>query len=159
MTSWRCSPTSASISFLILLVLLTPLLDRRNNPSATSRHLGRKLHNLFEIPRQGVTLIGGYSGSSEETLANQWSLHAANSGHVVCLASLELTPDYLFDFLAGQSACKHEPHESYLKRFGEWLDRKMYIIDHADVGGRRRRYSWSSTASGCLAATCSCWTA
>jgi RecA-family ATPase len=66
-------------------------------------------------------------------MTNQWALHAAASGHVVCLASLELTPDYLFDMLAGQSACMQNMHEDYLKRFGQWLDGKMYIIDHADV--------------------------
>lgn len=113
--------------------LVDAVMDRRNNPRRDIEAPWSKLHNLFEIPRQGVTLIGGYSGHQKSTLANQWSLHAAASGHVVCLASLELTPDYLFDFLAGQSACKQNMHEDYLKRFGRWLDQKMYIIDHSDV--------------------------
>lgn len=113
--------------------LVDAVMDRRNNPRRDIEAPWSKLHNLFEIPRQGVTLIGGYSGHQKSTMTNQWALHAAASGHTVCLASLELTPDYLFDMLAGQSACKQNMHEDYLKRFGKWLDGKMYIIDHADV--------------------------
>ena len=113
--------------------LVDAVMDRRNNPRRDIEAPWSKLHNLFEIPRQGVTLIGGYSGHQKSTMTNMWSLHAAASGHVVCLASLELTPDYLFDMLAGQSACMQDMHEDYLKRFGRWLDGKMYIIDHADM--------------------------
>jgi hypothetical protein len=113
--------------------LVEKVIDRRNNPLQGIEAPWSKLHNLFEIPRQGVTLVGGYSGHQKSTMANQWALHAAASGHKVCLASLELTTDYLFDFLAGQSACKVEMHEQYLHRFGQWLDDKMYIVDHADV--------------------------
>ena len=113
--------------------LVDAVMDRRNNPRRDIEAPWSKLHNLFEIPRQGVTLIGGYSGHQKSTMTNQWSLHAAASGHVVCLASLELTPDYLFDMMAGQSACMQDMHEQYLHRFGQWLDGKMYIIDHADV--------------------------
>jgi len=113
--------------------LVEKVIDRRNNPLRGIEAPWSKLHNLFEIPRQGVTLIGGYSGHQKSTLTNQWALHAAASGHKVCLASLELTTDYLFDFLAGQSACKQEMHEEYLHRFGRWLDDKLYIVDHADV--------------------------
>lgn len=113
--------------------LVDAVMDRRNNPRRDIEAPWSKLHNLFEIPRQGVTLIGGYSGHQKSTMTNQWALHAAASGHVVCLASLELTPDYLFDMLSGQSACKQNMHEDYLNRFGRWLDGKMYIIDHADV--------------------------
>lgn len=113
--------------------LVDAVMDRRNNPRRDIEAPWSKLHNLFEIPRQGVTLIGGYSGHQKSTMTNQWALHAAASGHTVCLASLELTPDYLFDMLAGQSACMQGMHEGYLQRFGKWLDGKMYIIDHADV--------------------------
>ena len=80
-----------------------------------------------------MTLLGGYSGHQKSTLANQWALHAAHTGHKVCIASLELTTDYLFDFFAGQSACKTEMHEDYLNRFGRWADDKLYIVDHHDV--------------------------
>ena len=113
--------------------LVEKVIDRRNNPLKGIEAPWSKLHNLFEIPRQGVTLVGGYSGHQKSTMANQWALHAAATGHKVCLASLELTTDYLFDFLAGQSACKTEMHEQYLHRFGRWLDGRMYIVDHADV--------------------------
>jgi len=113
--------------------LVEKVIDRRNNPLKGIEAPWSKLHNLFEIPRQGVTLIGGYSGHQKSTMTNQWALHAAASGHKVCLASLELTSDYLFDFLAGQSACKQNMHEEYLHRFGRWLDDKLYIVDHADV--------------------------
>ena len=80
-----------------------------------------------------MTLLGGYSGHQKSTLANQWALHAANTGHKVCMASLELTTDYLFDFFAGQSACMTEMHEDYLRRFGKWADDKLFIVDHHDV--------------------------
>ncbi len=113
--------------------LVDKVIDRRNNPLMGIEAPWSKLHNLFEIPRQGVTLIGGYSGHQKSTMTNQWALHAAASGHKVCIASLELTADYLFDFLAGQSACKQNMHEDYLHRFGNWLDDKLYIVDHADV--------------------------
>ena len=115
--------------------LVEKVIDRRNNPLKGIEAPWSKLHNLFEIPRQGVTLVGGYSGHQKSTMANQWALHAAATGHKVCLASLELTTDYLFDFLAGQSACKTEMHEGYLHRFGRWLDGRMCIVDHADVMG------------------------
>jgi twinkle protein len=68
-------------------------------------------------------------------VANQWAVHAINTGHKVCIASLELTTDSLFDMLAGQSACKHEPHEGYLHRFGQWCRDKLFIVDHHDVLG------------------------
>ena len=115
--------------------LVDQVIDRRNNPIKGIEAPWSKLKDQFELPTQGVTLIGGYSGHQKSTLANQWALHAADSGHKVCLASLELTTDYLFDFLAGQSACKTEMHEDYLHRFGRWLDGRMYIVDHADVMG------------------------
>ena len=113
--------------------LVDSVIDRRNNPIKGIGAPWSKLIDQFEIPRQGVTLLGGYSGHQKSTLANQWALHAANTGHKVCIASLELTTDYLFDFLAGQSACKTEMHEGYLRRFGNWLDDKLYIVDHHDV--------------------------
>ena len=113
--------------------LVERVMDRRNNPLKGIEAPWSKLHNLFEIPRQGVTLIGGYSGHQKSTMTNQWALHAAASGHKVCIASLELTADYLFDFFAGQSACKQTMHEDYLKRFGKWADDKLFIVDHADV--------------------------
>ena len=94
--------------------LVDAVMDRRDNPRRDIEAPWSKLHNLFEIPRQGVTLIGGYSGHQKSTMTNQWALHAAANGHTVCLASLELTADYLFDFLAGQSACKQNMHEEYL---------------------------------------------
>ena len=113
--------------------LVDKVIDRRNNPVKGIEAPWSKLHNLFEIPRQGVTLIGGYSGHQKSTLTNQWALHAAASGHKVCIASLELTTDYLFEFFAGQSACMTDMHEEYLHRFGRWADEKLYIVDHADV--------------------------
>jgi twinkle protein len=113
--------------------LVERVMDRRNNPLKGIEAPWSKLHNLFEIPRQGVTLIGGYSGHQKSTMTNQWALHAAASGHKVCIASLELTADYLFDFFAGQSACKQHMHQDYLKRFGKWADDKLFIVDHADV--------------------------
>ena len=108
-------------------------VDRRNNPVKGIAAPWSKLQDQFEIPRQGVTLLGGYSGHQKSTLANQWALHAAATGHKVCVASLELTTEYLFDFFAGQSACKTEMHEGYLRRFGEWADDKLFIVDHHDV--------------------------
>ena len=54
-------------------------------------------------------------------------------GHKVCIASLELTTDYLFEFFAGQSACKPRFTEQYLRRFGQWADDKLFIVDHSDV--------------------------
>ena len=113
--------------------LVDQVIDRRNNPIKGIEAPFSKLHNLFEIPRQGVTLLGGYSGHQKSTFANQWALHAANTGHKVCVASLELTTDYLFEFFAGQSACKLDPHEGYLRRFGQWADDKLFIVDHSDV--------------------------
>ena len=113
--------------------LVDVVVDRRNNPVRGIGAPWSKLRDQFEIPRQGVTLLGGYSGHQKSTLANQWLLHAANTGHKVCVASLELTTDYLFEFLAGQSACKTDMHEEYLQRFGDWADEKIYIVDHHDV--------------------------
>ena len=113
--------------------LVDKVIDRRNNPVKGIEAPWSKLKDQFELSTQGVTLIGGYSGHQKSTLANQWALHGANSGHTVCIASLELTAEYLFDFLAGQSACKTEMHEEYLHRFGRWCDQRLYIVDHADV--------------------------
>ena len=113
--------------------LVDQVIDRRNNPIKGIEAPWSKLKDQFELPTQGVTLIGGYSGHQKSTLANQWALHAADSGHKVCLASLELTADYLFDFLASQSACMAEMHEEYLHRFGKWADSRLFIVDHADV--------------------------
>ena len=115
--------------------LVDAVIDRRNNPLPTIPAPWSKLDGLFEIPLQGVTLLGGYSGHQKSTLANQWALHACNTGHKVCVASLELTTDYLFDFFAGQSACMTDMHEEYLRRFGKWADQKLFIVDHSDVMG------------------------
>ena len=113
--------------------LVDAVIDRRNNPRLGISAPWSKLQGFFEIPAGGVTLLGGFSGHQKSTLANQWSLHAANTGHKVCIASLELTTESLFEQLAGQSACLQEPHEGYLRRFGEWCQDKIYIIDHHDV--------------------------
>ncbi len=113
--------------------LVDKAIDRRNNPVKGIDAPWSKLSGLFEIPRQGVTLIGGYSGHQKSTLANQWALHAASTDHKVCIASLELTTDYLFEFMAGQSACLSEIPEAYLRRFGQWADDRLFIVDHHDV--------------------------
>lgn len=113
--------------------LVEATIERRNNPVKGISAPWSKLQDLFEIPKQGVTLLGGYSGHSKSSVANQWCVHAINSGHKVCIASLELTTDSLFDMLAGQSACKHEPHEGYLHKFGQWCNQKLFIVDHHDV--------------------------
>jgi twinkle protein len=113
--------------------LVDAVVDRRNNPVKGIGAPWSKLEGMFEIPRQGVTLLGGYSGHQKSTLANQWALHAAATGHKVCVASLELTTEYLFDFFAGQSACMTDMHEDYLRRFGQWADDKLFIVDHHDV--------------------------
>ncbi len=113
--------------------LVDAVVDRRNNPVKGIEAPWSKLQGMFEIPRQGVTLLGGYSGHQKSTLANQWALHAAATGHKVCVASLELTTEYLFDFFAGQSACMTDMHEGYLRRFGKWADDKLFIVDHHDV--------------------------
>lgn len=113
--------------------LVDELVEQRENPIRGIEAPWSKLHNLFEIPKTGVTLIGGYSGHQKSTLANQWALHAAAVGHKVCIASLELTTTNLFDILAGQSACLQEPHEGYLRRFGDWADDRLFIVDHHDV--------------------------
>jgi hypothetical protein len=61
--------------------LVDSVIDRRNNPIKGIGAPWSKLQGgLFEIPRQGVTLVGGYSGHQKSTLANQWALHAANTG-------------------------------------------------------------------------------
>ena len=113
--------------------LVDAVIDERENPRKGIQAPWSKLHGLFEIPTQGVTLFGGYSGHQKSTCANQWALHAAAQGHVVTIASLELTTPTLFEMLAGQSACLDKPHEGYLRQFGEWLDGKLHIVDHHDV--------------------------
>ena len=108
-------------------------MDRRNNPRLGIEAPWSKLKGHFDIPAGGVTLLGGFSGHQKSTLANQWLLHAADTGHKVCVASLEMTTESLFEQLAGQSACKQEPHEGYLRQFGRWCQDKIYIVDHHDV--------------------------
>ena len=122
--------------FLDPIDLGDSVVDRRNNPRLGIDPPWSKLQGgIFQLPAGGVSLLGGFSGHQKSTLANQWLLHAANTGHKVCVASLEMTTESLFEQLAGQSACKHEPHEGYLYRFGRWCQDKIYIIDHHDVLG------------------------
>jgi len=115
--------------------LVDATIDRRNNPITGIGAPWSKLQGMFDIPKQGVTLLGGYSGHQKSTVANQWAVHALGDGHKVCIASLELTTDNLFDILAGQSACKQEPHEGYLRKFGDWCQNKLFVVDHHDVMG------------------------
>ena len=115
--------------------LVDATIDRRNNPVKGIGAPWSKLQGMFDIPKQGVTLLGGYSGHQKSTVANQWAVHALGEGHKVCIASLELTTDNLFDILAGQSACKQEPHEGYLRRFGDWCQDRLFVVDHHDVMG------------------------
>lgn len=113
--------------------LVEKAIERRDNPVKGIALPWSKLSGV-ELPKDGVTLIGGYSGHMKSTLVNQIALNASNSGHKVCMASLELSSDYLFSMLASQSACMgRDMHDSYLYRFGRWLDQKMYIVDHADT--------------------------
>ena len=115
--------------------LVDATIDRRNNPVTGIGAPWSKLQGMFDIPKQGVTLLGGYSGHQKSTVANQWAVHALGAGHKVCIASLELTTDNLFDILAGQSACLQQPHEGYLRKFGDWCQDKLFIVDHHDVMG------------------------
>jgi len=115
--------------------LVDATIDRRNNPIKGISAPWSKLQGMFDIPKQGVTLLGGYSGHQKSTVANQWAVHALGAGHKVCIASLELTTDNLFDIMAGQSACLQEPHEGYLRKFGDWCQDKLFIVDHHDVMG------------------------
>jgi hypothetical protein len=113
--------------------LVEKAIKRRDNPDKGIALPWSKLSGV-ELPKTGVSLIGGYSGHQKSTVVNQISLHAADAGHKVCMASLELTSDYLFSMLASQSACKGtDMHDEYLYRFGRWLDQRMYIVDHADT--------------------------
>jgi hypothetical protein len=115
--------------------LVEATIERRDNPVKGIALPWSKLAGV-ELPKTGVSLIGGYSGHQKSTVVNQISLNAVAEGHKVCMASLELTTDYLFGMLASQSACKGtDMHDEYLYRFGSWLDDKMYIVDHADVMG------------------------
>ena len=115
--------------------LVEKTIERRDNPLKGIALPWSKLAGV-ELPKEGVSLIGGYSGHQKSTITNQIALNACNSGHKVCMASLELTTEYLFGMLASQSACKGtDMHDEYLHRFGRWLDEKMYIVDHADVMG------------------------
>lgn len=115
--------------------LVEKTIERRDNPLKGIALPWSKLAGV-ELPKTGVSLIGGYSGHQKSTVVQQIALNACNSGHKVCMASLELTTDYLFGMLASQSACKGaDMHDDYLYRFGSWLDDKMYIVDHADVMG------------------------
>ena len=115
--------------------LVDAVIDRRDNPRLGIEAPWSKLQGFFQIPAGGVTLLGGYSGHQKSTLANQWLLHAANTGHKVCVASLEMTTESLYEQLSAQSACIQEPHEGYLRKFGRWCQDKIYIIDHHDVLG------------------------
>lgn len=113
--------------------LVEAAIEARDNPVKGIALPWSKLEG-FQISKQGVTLIGGYSGHQKSTVTNQIALNACDSGHKVCMASLELTSDYLFNMLASQSACKGtDMHDQYLHRFGRWADEKLYIVDHADV--------------------------
>ena len=113
--------------------LVEKAIERRDNPEKGIALPWSKLSGV-ELPKTGVTLIGGYSGHSKSTIVNQISLNACAQGHKVCMASLELTSDYLFSMLASQSACMGgDMHDEYLYRFGRWLDQKMFIVDHADT--------------------------
>lgn len=113
--------------------IVDEVIEERENPKRGIEAPWSKLHGLFEIPQQGITLFGGYSGHSKSSCINQWTLHAAASGHKVCIASLELTNAHLYEMLAGQAACLQEPHEPYLREFGAWADDKIHIIDSHDV--------------------------
>ena len=113
--------------------LVEKAIERRDNPKKGIALPWSKLQG-FELSKEGVTLIGGYSGHQKSTVVNQIALNACAEGHKVCMASLELTSDYLFSMLASQSACKGiDMHDDYLHRFGRWLDQRMFIVDHADV--------------------------
>ena len=113
--------------------LVEKAIERRDNPKRGIALPWSKLSGV-ELPKDGVSLIGGYSGHQKSTLVNQIALNACNEGHKVCMASLELTGDYLFSMLASQSACKGgDMHDDYLHRFGRWLDQRMFIVDHADT--------------------------
>jgi hypothetical protein len=113
--------------------LVEKAIERRDNPEKGIALPWSKLSGV-ELPKTGVSLIGGYSGHSKSTIVNQISLNACAQGHKVCMASLELTSDYLFSMLASQSACKGgDMHDDYLHRFGRWLDQRMFIVDHADT--------------------------
>lgn len=113
--------------------LVDKAIDRRDNPVKGIAMPWSKMDG-FELSKSGVTLIGGYSGHQKSVFTNQLSLYACSQGHKVCMASLELTSDYLFSMLASQSACMGgDMHDEYLYRFGRWLDQRMFIVDHADT--------------------------
>ena len=113
--------------------IVDEVIEERENPKKGIEAPWSKLHGLFEIPQQGITLFGGYSGHSKSTVINQWALHAAASGHQVAIASLELTNAHLYEMLASQASCVAAPPESYLKEFATWADNKLHIVDSHDV--------------------------
>ena len=113
--------------------IVEEVIEERENPKKGIEAPWSKLHGLFEIPQQGITLFGGYSGHSKSTVINQWALHAAASGHQVAIASLELTNAHLYEMLASQASCVATPPESYLKEFATWADNKLHIVDSHDV--------------------------
>ena len=113
--------------------IVDEVIEERENPKKGIEAPWSKLHGLFEIPQQGITLFGGYSGHSKSTVINQWALHAAASGHQVAIASLELTNAHLYEMLASQASCVAKPPDSYLAEFATWADNKLHIVDSHDV--------------------------
>ena len=113
--------------------IVEEVIEERENPKKGIEAPWSKLHGLFEIPQQGITLFGGYSGHSKSTVINQWALHAAASGHKVAIASLELTNAHLYEMLASQASCVATPPPSYLMEFATWADNKLHIVDSHDV--------------------------
>jgi RecA-family ATPase len=113
--------------------IVDEVIEERENPKKGIEAPWSKLHGLFEIPQQGITLFGGYSGHSKSTVINQWALHAAASGHKVAIASLELTNAHLYEMLSSQAACVAKPPDSYLKEWAAWADGKLHIVDSHDV--------------------------
>ena len=113
--------------------IVDEVIEERENPKKGIEAPWSKLHGLFEIPQQGITLFGGYSGHSKSTVINQWALHAAASGHQVAIASLELTNAHLYEMLSSQASCVAKPPDSYLAEFATWADNKLHIVDSHDV--------------------------
>ena len=138
--------------------LVEKAIERRDNPKKGIALPWSKLQG-FELSKEGVTLIGGYSGHQKSTVVNQIALNACAEGHKVCMASLELTSDYLFSMLASVCMQGHDMHDDYLHRFGRWLDQRMFIVDHADVMSPDEAIQLIIDSKRFSAATCSCWTA
>jgi twinkle protein len=88
-----------------------------------------KTQNKISLRPGEVSVWAGINGSGKSLLLNQIILNAIRLGDKACIASMEMKPWRTMERMTRQASMRSHQPESFVRRFHDWLDGKLWLYD------------------------------